>query len=147
MGGKDAAHPAVFVYLRAQGSRAFSYHAPPSPPALLAHVRDSARYDGGGEDLVVEVLDDLVGTRPLLWRDDEIDVTTTEAIQRPVGDAKGIKTQLTEAIAPRHGGCPLLERAHRGSPMETAGSFALAGLRKRGKGTSKAYALGANGLV
>jgi hypothetical protein len=48
MGGKDAAHPAVFVYLRAQGSRAFSYHAPPSPPALLAHVRDSARYDGVG---------------------------------------------------------------------------------------------------
>ena len=30
--------------------------------------------------LIVQVLDYLVGTRPLLGRDDEIDVATTEAI-------------------------------------------------------------------
>ena len=64
------------------------------------------------DDLIVEVLDYLVGMRPLLGRDDEIDVTATEAIQRPLGDATGINTQLTEPIPPCHGGCLLLERAH-----------------------------------
>ena len=42
------------------------------------------------DGLVVEVLGDLVGARPLLGRDDEIDVTTAEAIRRSVCDAAGV---------------------------------------------------------
>ena len=60
----------------------------------------------------VEVLDDLVRPRPLLGWDDEIDVTTSESIQRVIGGATGIDMQLPKPVAPRHSGCLLLERAH-----------------------------------
>lgn len=38
-------------------------------------------------DLIVEVLDDLGGVRPLLGRNDESDVASAEAIERVVCDA------------------------------------------------------------
>ncbi|MGZ6779907.1 MAG: hypothetical protein ACXVGO_13020, partial [Mycobacterium sp.] len=63
------------------------------------------------EALIVEVLDDLVRTGPLLRRDDEVDVTTSEPIQRMIGDATGINIHLPEPVAPCHGRCLLLERA------------------------------------
>jgi len=48
---------------------------------------------------------------PLLRRDDEIDVTTPEPIQRMIG-ATGINTHLPQPVAPSHSGCLLLEQAH-----------------------------------
>jgi hypothetical protein len=46
------------------------------------------------DDLIAEVLDYLVGTRPLIGRDDQVDIAPTEAIERPVGHATGVNTQL-----------------------------------------------------
>lgn len=78
-----------------------------------------ARADPARDDLIAEVLDYLVGLRPLLRRDNEIDVTTTEAIERVVGDAMRINVQLTKPIAPCHGGCLLLECAHSLPALQT----------------------------
>jgi hypothetical protein len=50
--------------------------------------------------------------RPLLGRNDEIDVPATETIRRLVGDAIRVNVQLAEPIPPCDGGCPILERAH-----------------------------------
>lgn len=63
-------------------------------------------------DLVVEVLDDLVGARPLIRRHDQIDVAVTEAIHRSVGYARGVDVELAETIAPRHRGLLILEGSH-----------------------------------
>ena len=59
----------------------------PTTPTSSCDLARTAR-----NRLLVEVLDYFGGTRPLLGRDDEIDVTATEAIQRLVGDAAGLNT-------------------------------------------------------
>ena len=68
---------------------------------------------------VVEVLDHLVGLRPLLGRDDEVDVAATEAIQRLIGDAICVDVQLPQSIPPGDGGRLLLERAHGLPALQT----------------------------
>jgi hypothetical protein len=62
------------------------------------------------DDSIVEVLDDLIRTGPLLGRHDEINITTPEPIQRLIGDAAGINIQLSEPVAPCHGRRLILER-------------------------------------
>src|ERR1700694_3873832 len=61
----------------------------------------------------VEVLDDLVGSRPLLGRNDEIDISSPEAIRGPIGDAARVDTHLSELVAPCQRGLLILERADR----------------------------------
>ena len=46
-------------------------------------------------DLIAEVLDYLVGTRPFIGRDHQVDIATTETIERPVGHATGVNAQLS----------------------------------------------------
>src|SRR3984885_15721714 len=86
----------------------------PSPPdAAVQHARahHGKRSPACSDPLVVEVLDYLVRPRPLVGRHDEIDVAAAEAIDRPIGDAGGVDAELTEPVAPPHGGRLLLERA------------------------------------
>jgi hypothetical protein len=45
--------------------------------------------------LVAEVLDDGIGTRPLIGRHDQVNITPTEAIERPVGHATGVDAQFS----------------------------------------------------
>ena len=47
------------------------------------------------DGLIAEILDDVIGTRPLIGRDDKVDIATTEAIERPVGHATGVDAQLS----------------------------------------------------
>jgi len=47
------------------------------------------------DDLIAQVLDDLVGTRPLIGRDYQVDIATTEAIERPVGHTTGVNAELS----------------------------------------------------
>src|SRR5437588_11097465 len=95
---------------------------------------------GGLTPLVVEVLDDLVGARPLLRRHDEVDLAPTEAIQWPVADATRVERHLPKAIPPGHGGRLLLEGAH-GLPALQArvahGHIRLSRLRGLAKGTPR----------
>lgn len=60
---------------------------------------------------VVEVLDDLGGTRPLVRRDDEVDVASPEAIRRVIGDTARVEAHVTKLIPPGQGSALLLERA------------------------------------
>src|SRR2546430_2963455 len=60
-----------------------------------------------------QVLDDLVRARPLVRRNDEVDIATAAAIQRMIGDARRVYAELQQLIAPRHRGGLILERADR----------------------------------
>ena len=62
---------------------------------------------------IVEVLEDLGGVRPLLGRNDEIDVASAEAIERVVCHARGVDAELAEPVAPRQGSRLVLECADR----------------------------------
>jgi hypothetical protein len=68
--------------------------------------------------LVVEVVDDLVGPRPLLGWDDEVDVTPAEAIERVIGRTAGLQTHAPELITPGQCRRAILERADRLPPVQ-----------------------------
>jgi hypothetical protein len=71
-------------------------------PAKVEGLRDPSKvaelgeHDGmANDDLIVEVLDYLVGARPLIGGDDQVDIATTEAIERPVGHARRVNAKLS----------------------------------------------------
>ena len=83
-----------------------------------AAVRNDVRAGGALRALVVEVLDDLAGPRPLVRRDNEVDVASAEPVERVIGDAAGVEAHMTELIPPGEGSVLLLERAHRLPALE-----------------------------
>ena len=67
----------------------------------------------GGPRASVEVFDDLVGSRPLLRRNDQVDIAPPEPIERAIRDATRIQTHRSELIAPRQRRLLVLERSDR----------------------------------
>lgn len=68
----------------------------------------------------VEVLNDLVGPRPLLGRDHQVDLPPAETIERVIGNATRIDTHTSKLVAPRQ--CRLLVLKHAdGLPALQAG--------------------------
>lgn len=65
-------------------------HVTQSEGMRRRELEDMAR-----DDLIAEVLDYLVGTRPLIRRDDQVDIAATEAIERSVGHATGLNAKLS----------------------------------------------------
>jgi len=61
--------------------------------------------------LGLEVLDDLVGAGPLGRRDDEVDVTSAEAVERMVGDTARIDPKSAKLVTPGDRGVLVLEAA------------------------------------
>src|SRR5690349_1364111 len=68
----------------------------------------------------VEVLDDLVRARPLLRRDDEVDIAAAEPVERVIGGASCLDAHPAQLVAPRQRGRLLLEGAD-GLPVLKAG--------------------------
>ena len=66
----------------------------------------------------VEVFDDLVGSRPLLRRDDQVDIAPPEPVERAIRDATRIQTHRSELIAPRQRRLLVLERSDRLPALE-----------------------------
>src|SRR5271155_519020 len=59
----------------------------------------------------LKVLEDLVRARPLTRLHNEVDVAALVAVQRMIGDARGIDAECSQLVAPRHRCVLILERA------------------------------------
>jgi len=61
----------------------------------------------------VEVFEDLVRPRPILRRNDEVDVAAPEPVERMVGGAPRLKPHVPQLVAPAERGLLILKRADR----------------------------------
>jgi hypothetical protein len=62
---------------------------------------------------VSQVLENLVGARPLPGRDDDVDVAASTTVQGVVGDARRVHPERPQLVTPGHGGRLILKRADR----------------------------------
>src|SRR5579863_3434037 len=61
----------------------------------------------------VEVLDDLVRARPLTGRNGEPDLAVTVGVERMVGDAGRLDSEVSKLVSPGHGGVAVAELGDR----------------------------------
>src|SRR5664280_619643 len=65
-----------------------------------------------------QVLENLVRTRPLARRDDDVDVAVSATIQSMIGDARRVYPERSQLIAPGDGGTLIFKRADGLPPVK-----------------------------
>jgi hypothetical protein len=65
-----------------------------------------------------QVLENLVRTRPLASRDDDVDVAVSATIQSMIGDARRVYPERSQLIAPGDGGTLIFKRADGLPPVK-----------------------------
>lgn len=65
-----------------------------------------------------KVLEDLVRTRPLRGRNDNVDIAMSAAIKRMISDTRRVHTERSQLVAPGHGCALILKRANRLPPVK-----------------------------
>src|SRR5947209_12035723 len=66
----------------------------------------------------LEVVDNLAGSRPLVWRYHEVDVPTAEAVERMVRHTPRVNPHRAELVAPSDRSPLILKRADRFPALE-----------------------------
>jgi hypothetical protein len=69
----------------------------------------------------LEVVNDLAGAGPLLWRDHEVDVPATEAVERMIGHAACVDTHGSQLVTPCHRRLSVRKRADRLPALHAGG--------------------------